>query len=133
VVWWKLRRLRRHAHVAAPYPSLKVSLPPWGLRLRLPRGVPYNVGWRGGVVPARDPNWRVIGPMPVKSILERREWVLNGCFDAAALDAVETCECTDLLVRDGAYVCWECGTVYSVVYGYSRPPRRSNWRSGRPR
>jgi hypothetical protein len=45
-------------------------------------------------------------------------------------DADETCDCQDLLVVDGAFRCRECGTVYGVVYGFSRFPRRA-WRAQR--
>lgn len=41
------------------------------------------------------------------------------------LEQLETCECIDLLVVDGCFVCRECGTIYGVVVGYSRPPRRA--------
>lgn len=33
--------------------------------------------------------------------------------------SVETCDCADLLVFDGAYQCRVCGTVYGLVYGFS--------------
>jgi hypothetical protein len=36
----------------------------------------------------------------------------------------ERCECQDLLAWDGALRCRECGTVYGVVTGYNRFPRR---------
>ena len=40
------------------------------------------------------------------------------------IDWSERCHCSDLLVFDGAVRCRECGTVYGVVYGFNRPPRR---------
>jgi hypothetical protein len=63
------------------------------------------------------------------SILDRREWVVTLQGIDALENALERCECPTLFVRDGACVCWECGTVYGVVFGYNRPPRRSSWRS----
>ena len=42
----------------------------------------------------------------------------------------EPCDCSDLLVFDGALRCRECGTVYGVVWGFNRYPRR-RLRSGR--
>jgi hypothetical protein len=36
-----------------------------------------------------------------------------------ALLSVETCECVDLLVVDGAFQCRACGTVYGLVHGFS--------------
>jgi len=47
------------------------------------------------------------------------------------LTGTEECACTELLVQNGLYACWECGTVYAVVYGFNRLPRRSHWRVGR--
>lgn len=67
--------------------------------------------------------------MQATSILDRREWVLTFQGISVLEQPLEQCECPSLFVRDGAYVCWECGTVYGVVFGYNRPPRRSHWRA----
>ena len=40
----------------------------------------------------------------------------------------ERCDCVDLLVADCCFQCRECGTIYGLVHGWSRSPRRSNWR-----
>jgi len=45
-----------------------------------------------------------------------------------ALLELETCQCPDLMVADGCYQCWECGTVYGIVFGYARLPRRNRRR-----
>jgi hypothetical protein len=45
-----------------------------------------------------------------------------------ALEMSQGCDCCDLLVVDGALRCRECGTVYGVVYGHFKGPRR-RWRS----
>ena len=42
----------------------------------------------------------------------------------------ERCECEDLLVYDGLMRCRECGTVFGVVWGFNRAPRR-RFRSAR--
>lgn len=42
----------------------------------------------------------------------------------------EHCCCEDLLVYDGLMRCRECGTVYGVVWGFNRSPRRA-FRNGR--
>jgi hypothetical protein len=44
-----------------------------------------------------------------------------------ALTDNETCECTDLLVIDGATRCRVCGTCFGIVYGFYRAPKRK-WR-----
>lgn len=51
-------------------------------------------------------------------------YVPNHVVDEECVDQVETCLCSDLLVFDGALQCRECGTVYGLVYGYNRYPRR---------
>jgi hypothetical protein len=50
---------------------------------------------------------------------------LSGVQAAAELD---TCECVDLLVADGCFQCRACGSIYGLVHGWARSPRRSQWR-----
>lgn len=45
-----------------------------------------------------------------------------------ALECADSCECADLLVADGCFQCRECGTIYGLVHGWSKSPRRSSWR-----
>jgi hypothetical protein len=54
-------------------------------------------------------------------------YVLTALGTEAATD-VETCECVDLLVVDGCFQCRECGTVYGLVFGWAKSPRRTHWR-----
>lgn len=41
-----------------------------------------------------------------------------------ALQRAEICPCSQLFVSDGVYQCPHCGTIYSVVFGFSVPPRK---------
>lgn len=66
--------------------------------------------------------------MSAIAIVDRREWVLTDAGRRAP-DDVPTCEdCDLLLVINGCYMCTSCGTVYGVVCGYNRLPRRNRWR-----
>jgi transposase InsO family protein len=40
------------------------------------------------------------------------------------LRELPTCQCSQLWVSDGVYVCHECGTIYGVVYGISVLPHQ---------
>ena len=35
-----------------------------------------------------------------------------------------SCGCSQLFVSDGVYQCLVCGTIYSVVFGFSVTPRK---------
>jgi hypothetical protein len=48
-----------------------------------------------------------------------------------ALQSSETCDCCDLLVADGCFQCRECGTIYGLVHGWAKSPRRSHWRGAK--
>ncbi len=41
----------------------------------------------------------------------------------------ERCDCIDLLVADGCFQCRECGTIYGLVHGWAKSPRRTHWRA----
>ena len=45
-----------------------------------------------------------------------------------AIEVAERCLCEQLLVIDGAYQCTECGTIFGLVYGWNKPPKRTHWR-----
>jgi hypothetical protein len=45
------------------------------------------------------------------------------------LQGAATCDCIDLLVADGCFQCRECGTIYGLVHGWARSPRRTHWRT----
>lgn len=47
------------------------------------------------------------------------------------LSELESCSCETLIVTNGTYLCWECGTIYGLVYGWSRMPRRTSLRRHR--
>ena len=62
--------------------------------------------------------------MAVRSILRTDvRYVLTDVGRDALLRA-QTCPCSQLFVCDGVYQCLVCGTVYSVVFGFSVPPRK---------
>lgn len=43
----------------------------------------------------------------------------------------ESCTCDLIFIVDGCNVCFECGTVWGVVVGYHKPPKRAYWRRHR--
>lgn len=62
--------------------------------------------------------------MAVRSILRSDvRYVLTDMGRESLLRA-PTCPCSQLWVCDGVYQCLECQTIYSVVYGFSLPPRK---------
>lgn len=52
------------------------------------------------------------------------------CRGLSALLEASPCECPDILVVNGVNQCQDCGTVWGVVYGFSKlvPLRRSRQR-----
>lgn len=57
--------------------------------------------------------------MPAAPILAEDRVSLCVEFDGSDFDAVESCECSYLLVIDGMNVCTECGTCYGIVMGWA--------------
>lgn len=64
------------------------------------------------------------------AIVERREWVVTD-EGRRASEEVPTCDdCDSLFVVNGCFMCCTCGTVYGLVWGFNRFPRRNRRRVG---
>jgi hypothetical protein len=67
--------------------------------------------------------------MAVRSILRSDvRYVLTDAGRDALLRA-QTCPCSQLFVCDGVYQCLVCGTIYSVVFGFTVTPRKERRRA----